>query len=346
MYYTHHFSRGSTDYYLNSNYSQLLQLAPSARVILIMDEQVHRLYAHLFQDYRILIVPAGEEAKSLQSVGQLAAKLAAFDADRHTRIIGIGGGMITDLTGFLAAVFMRGIEFGFVPTTLLGMVDAAIGGKNGVNVGLYKNMLGLVRQPSFILFDSSFLETMPRQEWSNGFAEVIKYACIMDRALFQELEEHAPADYEAGKADLNSLIARCVAHKNEVVLEDEHEKSRRKILNFGHTAGHAFETIYQLPHGFAVGLGMLVALIASEKKYGTDAGIRPRVTNLLRKYGLPESLTIDVEKVMSVLRHDKKRKSDHIDFILLVELGQAQIEPLGFDFIRDCLLQFAKEHGV
>lgn len=346
MYYTHHFSRGSTDYYLNSNYSQLLQLAPPSKVVLITDEQVYHLYAHLFQNYRILIVPGGEESKSLNTVSQLAAKLAAFDADRQTQLIGIGGGMVTDITGFLAGIYMRGLPFGFVPTTLLGMVDASIGGKNGVNCGLYKNMLGLVRQPSFILFDSSFLETLSQQEWSNGFAEIIKYACIRDSNLFHELSERGFSEYRSGSAQLNNLIARCVAHKNEVVLEDEYEQNLRKTLNFGHTAGHAFETTYRLPHGYAVGLGMIVALIASEKKYGLGSEIRTQLKRLLAKYGLPTRQQIDVEKVMSVLRHDKKKNKEHIDFILLREIGIAQIEPLSFDFIRECLLQFAKEYGM
>lgn len=346
MHYTHHFSRGSTDYFLNSNYSQILQLAPPASVVLIMDEQLHRLYAHLFQDYRILIVPAGEESKSLHTVGQLATKLAAFDADRHTRLVGIGGGSVTDITGFLAGIYMRGIEFGFVPTSLLAMVDAAIGGKNGVNSGLYKNMLGLVRQPAFILFDSSFLETLPPQEWSNGFAEIIKYGCILDAELFKELSEKSPADYRVGSTAINSLIARCVAHKNAVVLEDEQEKHRRKILNFGHTAGHAFETLYQLPHGFAVGLGMLLALIASEKHNGLPVAVRIRLKRILDKYGLPTHQHIDIDKVLTVLRHDKKRNNQHIDFILLKEIGTAQIQSLDLNFIRECLQQFAQEYGV
>lgn len=346
MYYTHHFSQGSTDYFLNSNYSQLLQLAPPAKVVLIMDEPVHRLYAHLFQDYRILIVPAGEGAKSLHTIAQLAAKLASFEADRQTRIVGIGGGMVTDITGFLAGIYMRGISFGLVPTSLLAMVDAAIGGKNGVNSGLYKNMLGLVRQPSFILFDSSFLETLPPQEWSNGFAEIIKYGCILDADLFRELATKAPADYRAGSASLNNLIARCVAHKNNIVLEDELEQERRKILNFGHTAGHAFETIYQLPHGFAVGLGMLLALIASEKHHGLNPDVRVQLKRVLDKYGLPTQQAIDTDKVLSVLRHDKKRNSGQIDFILLEDIGKAHIQSLSFDFIHDCLRQFAQEYGL
>jgi 3-dehydroquinate synthase len=346
MHYTHHFSKGTTDYYLNSNYSQLLQLAPPSQVVVVTDEQVHRIYAHLLREYRILIVPAGEEGKSLQVVGQLATKLAAFEADRKTKLIGIGGGMVTDITGFLAGIYMRGIAFGFVPTTLLGMVDAAIGGKNGVNLGLYKNMLGLVRQPSFILFDSSFLETLPQQEWSNGFAEIIKYACIMDAPLFEELLAKTSYDYRVGSQLLNSLIARCVAHKNEVVLEDEQEMNRRKTLNFGHTAGHAFETMYRLPHGYAVGLGMLVAFIASEKKFGLNPNLRQQLKYLLNKFGLPTQLRIDVSKVMEVLIHDKKRNADQIDFILLKEIGQVVIEPLSFDFIRECLVQFSNEYGT
>ncbi|MGC4058926.1 MAG: 3-dehydroquinate synthase [Chitinophagaceae bacterium] len=345
MHYTHQFPGGRTEYFLNSNYSQLLQLAPVSKVVIITDEQVHRQYGHLFSEYRVLIVPAGEEAKDLQTIAQLTAKLASFEAHKHTCLIGIGGGMITDITGFLAGIYMRGIAFGFVPTTLLGMVDAAIGGKNGVNVGLYKNMLGLIRQPSFILFDNSFLDSLPQEEWSNGFAEVIKYACIRDRELLEELFQKSLARYRSVPSELNELIVRCVAHKNEVVLQDEQERHLRKTLNFGHTAGHAFETIYHLKHGYAVGLGMIVALIASEKHLALDPEVRIRLVQMLHRYGLPAKLHIDVDKVMTVLRRDKKRQNDHIDFILLREAGSAEVTALSFDFIRECLKVFASDYG-
>lgn len=338
------FPGGDTEYYLQSGYSQLLQAAPVAGSIIITDSTVHRLYGHLFSEYRVLIVEAGEKHKTWETIELLAEKLAAFEAHKHTRLVGIGGGMVTDITGFLASVYMRGINCSFVPTTLLSMVDAAIGGKNGINVGLYKNMLGNIRQPGFILYDLSFLESLQDKEWSNGFAEIIKYACIGDAALFEELSASTLTAYKIRAEKLNNLIRRCVQQKNEIVLADEQENGIRKLLNFGHTTGHAFETLYHLQHGQAVAFGMIVALIASENILGTSADIRLQLVQLLAQYALESRLRIDVEKVMDTVKRDKKRKDGTIDFILLAETGRAVIEPVTFDQVRNALQIFADEY--
>jgi len=343
MHYTINFPAGQTEYYLKSGYSQLLQAAPIAHSIIIIDENINRFYGHLFTEYRVLIIESGEEAKTWETIQLLAEKLVQFEAHKTSLLVGIGGGVICDITGFLASIYMRGVSFAFVPTTLLAMVDASIGGKNGVNLGLNKNMLGTIKQPKFILFDTTFLETLPEQEWSNGFAEIIKYACIGNPPLFDQLVHASLVAFQTNTESLNHLIATCVQQKNNIVLADEQEKNLRKTLNFGHTAGHAFETLYHLPHGQAVALGMIVALIASEQMLQLEKDVRQKLLLLLQQYHLPQELKFDVSKVMQILKHDKKRNNETVDFILLQSIGEAVIVSLSFEAITSALQTFADE---
>lgn len=343
MQYKINFPGGQTEYYPDAAIQKLLQLAPIGQTVIVTDDNVAKHFEHLFSNYKMLVIAAGDSTKNIETIGDLAEKLANFEAHKTTLLLGFGGGMISDLTGFLATIYMRGIDFGFVPTTLLAMVDAAIGGKNGVNVGLNKNMLGTINQPKFIAFNTAFLNTLPSQEWSSGFAEIIKYACIADEPLWHQLKTKCLDDFQKDTVLLSNIINQCVQHKNRIVLADEQEKSLRKTLNFGHTAGHAFETIYSLQHGQAVAFGMIVALIASEQNLNLPKEIRPQFIGLLQKYELLTTLCFDVEKVMQTLKHDKKRNNNTIDFILLQSMGKAQIIPLGFDAIKQALQTFADE---
>ena len=297
-------------------------------------KNVNRLYEKLFDGFKaVIVIPAGEKYKNVHTIQEITSQLVIAEAHRKTVLLGVGGGMITDITGFVAGIYMRGLSFGFVPTTLLGMVDAAIGGKNGVNYGFQKNLLGTIQQPRFILSDPAFLQTLPETEWSNGFAEVIKYACLFDAALFEELEQQDISYYQTDEQALSLLTQRCVEWKNKIVLEDEHENGKRKLLNFGHTAGHAIETLYQLPHGYSVGLGMIIACIISEQRTGLDKTVRERLVAVLEKYKLPIIQSIAPEKLVDILKLDKKRNEEHIDYILLNNIGDAIIYPLGMDAI-------------
>ena len=343
MQYTVNFPGGQTDYYPNASIQDLLQLAPIERTIIISDENVALHYGQLFEGYKTFVVAAGDQSKTLETIAGLAEKLAELEAHKTTLIIGFGGGMICDLSGFLASIFMRGIDFGFVPTSLLAMVDAAIGGKNGVNMGLNKNMLGTINQPKFIAYNPTFLSSLPAQEWSSGFAEIIKYACIADEPLWHQLRTQSLSSFQNDATLLSNIIHQCVQHKNRIVLADEQEKNLRKTLNFGHTAGHAFETIYELQHGQAVALGMIVALIASEQNLHFPVHIRPQLISLLHQYGLSTKLNFDIEKVMQTLKHDKKRSNETVDFILLESIGQAKIQPLNFEEIKRALQTFSDE---
>jgi 3-dehydroquinate synthase len=331
------FSSATVDYYYNSPVTLLPQICTNDNIIFITDSNVAAALPGIFAGKTTLVIPAGEESKSLGTIERLCNELLDAEATRQTWLVGVGGGVVSDITGFVAAVYMRGIRCGFVPTTLLAMVDAAIGGKNGVNTGPHKNIIGTIRQPDFLLFDPTLLSSLPDREWSNGFAEVIKYACIFDAELFAELASHDINYYRTNTEALNTLIRTCADLKNKTVAEDEHEKGIRKLLNFGHTAGHAIETTYGLPHGAAVGIGMVIAATMSVEKCGLPHDVPAKMKDLLCRYGLPDSHAIDTDKIMALLKADKKRTQQHIDYILLEQIGKGVICPLTFPEIESAL---------
>jgi 3-dehydroquinate synthase len=245
-------------------------------------------------------------------------------ADRQTFLVGIGGGVITDITGYTASIYMRGLNFGFVPTSLLAMVDAAIGGKNGVDIGVYKNMVGTIRQPSFLLYDYSFLKTLPDAEWINGFAEIIKHACIKDQRMFQHLEHTNLNKLKKNKKLIGDLIEANARIKTKIVQQDEFEKGDRRLLNFGHTLGHALEKLYELPHGQAISLGMTAACEFSHELSSFKES--QRVIDVLDQYGLPTDAEFDKQKVFEILKKDKKKEKDSINYVLLDKIGKARVE--------------------
>ncbi|HTM92683.1 MAG TPA: 3-dehydroquinate synthase family protein, partial [Flavisolibacter sp.] len=239
---TFKFSNASVDYYFAGGFSLLKQLVMPTEAVLLVDENVHRHFESKFKKWRVIIIPSGEKYKVQSTVDKIIRQLIELGADRRTTLVGIGGGVVTDITGYVASVYMRGIRFGFMPTTLLAMVDASIGGKNGIDVGVYKNMVGIIRQPAFLLYDLVFLNTLPEKEWKNGFAEIIKHAAIKDAAMFKELESRDLVFYMKKTKDTGELIQRNAILKSKVVQVDEFEKNERRMLNFGHTLAHAIET--------------------------------------------------------------------------------------------------------
>lgn len=315
-------------YYFDTSFSFLEQVVSKHKTILITDENVFAAQGQVFNGWQTIVIKAGEQHKQQSTVDFIIRQLIEKEADRNTFIVGVGGGVVTDIAGYAASVYMRGVRFGFVPTSILAMVDASIGGKNGVDVGPYKNLVGLIRQPEFLLFDYSLLQTLPGAEWINGFAEVIKHACIKDEALFQLLEQQSLEVFRSDKNLLAGMIERNVQIKTAVVLEDEFEKGDRKLLNFGHTLGHAIENMYELAHGHAVSIGMLAACTFSESITAFDPAQKQRVKQLIDKYGLSSSFSFDTEKVWSLLKMDKKRAGNEMNFILLNKIGEAVIRPI------------------
>ncbi|MEJ7768910.1 MAG: 3-dehydroquinate synthase [Chitinophagaceae bacterium] len=321
------FSGRKVRYFLDTSFSRLKDVVSTQNMVIITDENVHRFHPEL-ADFQLIVIPAGEQYKTQATVDTIIAQLIALEAVRKTVLVGIGGGVITDITGFTASIYMRGLSFGFVPTTILSQVDASIGGKNGIDRGLYKNMVGVIRQPDFILFDPSLLQSLPHDQWVNGFAEIIKHACIKDIGLFELLEQHRLEDFMHDSSLLTDMIKRNVVIKSNVVAADEFESGDRKLLNFGHTIGHAIENLYQLPHGHAVSIGMAWACSLSEKLNGFDTQGHERVKRLLQQYLLPTTFLLDTEKVFEVLKMDKKRVGASINFVLLNNIGEAVVKPI------------------
>jgi 3-dehydroquinate synthetase len=229
-------------------------------------------------------------------------------------------------------VYMRGIPFGFVPTSLLAMVDASIGGKNGIDVGPFKNMVGLIRQPSFLLYDMDLLKSLPDAEWSNGFAEIIKHACIKDATAFALLEKENVASFRRNRVKLAAMVERNARLKTSVVVKDEFETGDRKLLNFGHTLGHALETQYELSHGQAISIGMAHACRLSRDLEGFKES--ERVVNLLEKYGLPTEASFNWKKVFGILRMDKKRVNAGISYVLLKKIGKGVLKHISLEEIE------------
>jgi 3-dehydroquinate synthase len=334
------FPSGTVNYIFQSNFEELWKTYDKQHVVIITNDHLARQYSHLFKAHKTLVIPPVEGSKDLHTIEHLAKELLRLEATRKTTLIGVGGGVVTDIVGFLASIYMRGVPFGFVPTTLLGMVDASVGGKNGVNMGLHKNILGAIRQPEFILYDTRFLQTLQNDEWSNGFAEIIKCALIFDPVLFEELCRNTISYYKRNNAALIALIEQCVAWKNKVVTGDEREHSRRKLLNFGHTAAHSIENVYELSHGKAVGIGMVIACMLSETVAGLDPEVTRRLKGLLQQYHLPVRMNLDAHKAMDILRMDKKRMDGMIDFIVLEKIGQAAIHALPFTVIEKAMTAY------
>ncbi|MES2329142.1 MAG: 3-dehydroquinate synthase [Bacteroidota bacterium] len=332
------FSTTTVQYYFDADFSYIEKLVPKENAVVITDENVFEKHKKKFKGWNTIVLKPGEEYKIQQTVDVVIDQLLALGADRKTTLIGVGGGVITDITGYVAGIYMRGIRFGFVPTSLLAMVDASIGGKNGIDVGVYKNMVGLIRQPAFLLFDTSFLKTLPKSEWQNGFAEIIKHACIKDAAMFRLLQEHKLSDFQKDSKLAASLIERNVLIKTKVVVGDEFEQGERKLLNYGHTLGHAIENMYELSHGQAISIGMTYAAIMSQHlKHFKGA---EEVVNLLEKYGLPTFAEFDTQKAFKILMMDKKKDNVSINYILLEKIGKGVIQPLLFVQLQEIFKQF------
>jgi len=273
------------------------------------------------------LVPAGEASKSLGQSEKLCREMTQAGHDRKSFVIALGGGVVGDLAGFVAAIFYRGIPFVQIPTTIVAQVDSSIGGKTGVNISEGKNLVGAFHQPALVIVDPETLRTLPAREFNEGFAEAIKHAAIRDAAMVEELAALDPASRDV-PAD---LIARNIAIKARVVEEDEHElKDVRALLNFGHTIGHGIEAAVpygEMLHGEAISLGIRAALYLSEKHAGLSSDDSRKILDLLARYDLPLILpaSIATEIVLEKLARDKKFSAGAIRFVVLDAIGSAKV---------------------
>lgn len=303
--------------------------------VIVTDELVNQLHGEKWVGCKVLTVPQGESAKTKEIAFEMLEQMLQWQITTEHTIIGIGGGVVTDLAGFLASIYKRGLPLILVPTTLLAMVDAALGGKNGVNAGAYKNMVGTLYQPCQIWYDFNFLSTLPHEEWVNGMAEIIKHGWIADNDLLLELEQ---TDWLAIKKDplfLTDLVKRNIEIKLGIVIKDPSDKNERKWLNFGHTLAHAIERQQAIPHGKAVAIGMLAVMYFSKELNDWDETPIIRMRHLLAKYELPINIHLTAEEIYHAMVQDKKRSAGHLTFVLLKEPGKPYLHKIPLAEIKE-----------
>lgn len=303
------------------------------RYAVISDSNVAKLYGgRLLEELaaagltaKMFVFAAGEENKTMATVTELASSLAQAGYDRHDAIIALGGGVTGDIAGFLASAYMRGIPFVQIPTTLLSQVDSSVGGKTGVDLPEGKNLVGAFYQPKAVYIDTDVLRTLDDQELLGGLAEVIKYGVIRDEHFFSFMETERKRILSLDPEVIVEMITRCCAIKAEVVAEDEREGGLRKILNYGHTIGHAVEgaSNYQLIHGLAVSIGMVAAARLSVLMGSLEESARDRLTNTLLSYGMPTEIPGDMDRdlIKRYLKTDKKAVSGKVQFVLPQKIG-------------------------
>jgi len=319
---------GDSRILVGAGLADLPELVSGKRAVVITDTTVSRLYGHLFPLPDVVAIGTGEGVKTLETVQTLYRAFMAREMDRGACVVGIGGGIVCDIAGFAASTYLRGLDFGFVPTTLLAQVDAAMGGKNGVNFGGYKNMVGCFRQPRFVISDVAFLKTLPPQALACGFAEIIKHALISRRSMFELLEERHHEALALAPAVLETLVWDSVTIKGGIVNRDEEESGERRKLNFGHTFGHAIEAATGVPHGHAVSAGMMIAAQMSADRNLLTRDDVQRIFGLLKAMGLPTHIDVSPQRMADGLRRDKKRADRDIGMVLLEGIGRAVIRPM------------------
>lgn len=307
--------------------------APGARVMIISDSNVYPLFGEKVAaslreaGFRVFscTFPAGEQSKQLSTVEGFYRALAENHFTRSDFVVALGGGVAGDMAGFAAATFLRGIDFVQVPTSLLAQVDSSVGGKTGVDLPFGKNLVGAFHQPRLVLIDPDTLDALPPHFFADGMGEVIKYGCIRDKDLFENLEK------QDVKEHLEEVIFRCVDCKRQIVEADALEKGERMLLNFGHTLGHAMEKLRDfqgLSHGEAVGIGMVLISKAGEKAGLTQPGTADRIAALLEKYGLPTKTTDTPAELAAAASLDKKTDGDNLHLILLQTIGESCIHTI------------------
>lgn len=312
--------------------SRIVKTFRGPRCIIISDTNVAPLFADRVRQSltsagfkpALTIIPAGEKSKTLAQAGQICDEMTTAGLDRQSFVVGLGGGVIGDISGFAAAIFQRGIPHVLIPTTLLAMVDSSIGGKTGVNTAEGKNLIGAFHHPALVIDDVDALKTLPKREFNQSFAEIIKHAIIADADMFSALQR-------VDLSDLAPLIRRNIEIKSKIVAKDESDRTgERALLNFGHTIGHAIERAgdyREFLHGEAVSLGIVAASAISVKKAGLPKDQRDAIADLLRAFELPTQLPkhFPREKIVDALRFDKKFQGGKIRFVVTSTIGSAHL---------------------
>jgi 3-dehydroquinate synthase len=318
------------------------KLLPARGVVIITDENVFNLYGDRFPRFPVLKLKPGEISKQLIIIESLAKQLLINGIDRSGFVLAVGGGVVCDVAGFLASVYMRGIRFGFVSTSLLSQVDASTGGKNAVNLGEIKNVIGTFRQPEFVVCDTTMLRTLPEDEYLSGLSELIKTGIIGDKSIIGTIEKNAAGILRRDRDLLSGLVARAVRIKGSVVSEDEKETGPRRVLNFGHTYGHAIELHEGLKHGFAVAAGMELATGFSLSMDYINKKEHDRIIQLLRSYNLTADYRIPAGKMEELITHDKKKSGADIYFVFIKGIGKPFIRKMPVKEVVEYYKHFIK----
>jgi 3-dehydroquinate synthase len=318
-------------------FQRVLEDKKFTKIFILVDSNTHLYCLSSFLqkiktgiEIEVLEIEPGEENKTLETCNSLWEALSELGGDRKSLLLNLGGGVVTDLGGFVAAAFKRGIEFFHFPTTLLAMVDAAVGGKNGVNLGGLKNQVGVIKKPGMVVMDTSFLDTLPAVEMRSGLAEMLKHGLIADEDYWNRLNSLKGLNL----TDLEGLIRESVVIKEKVVEQDPYEKGLRKSLNFGHTLGHAIESYFldikskdKLLHGEAVAIGMVIAIFLSAELEEFPVNKRDAIKESIHSmYGQTNFSKDDQEKIISLLKFDKKNEGGRINFVLLRKIGEPVID--------------------
>ncbi len=320
-----------------SDLQLLLNTASYSSVFILVDTNTKKYCLPLFLEYfpelkrsPVLKINAGEEDKNLETCKWVWQQLSNLGADRKSLLINLGGGVVSDLGGFVAATFKRGIDFINVPTTLLSMVDASVGGKNGVDLGGLKNQIGIITHPKMVIIDSQYLNSLPENEYKSGYAEMLKHGIIRDKDYFEELSEYK----SLRKSNIEDYIHHSVKIKNTVVTEDLYESNLRKILNFGHTLGHAIETYClthskktSLLHGEAIAIGMITEAYLATQLSNLDMTAAEKIKDVFLKI-FPKVIFSeeDLASILDLLKYDKKNSHGKVKFVLLYDIGQPAID--------------------
>ena len=318
-----------------------------SQCMLITQEEIFNLYKSSFnelsdlENVNVFLINQGEEAKSFESISSIVNDMASKHFDRSSLVFAVGGGVVGDVAGFAASIFMRGIKYIQYPTTLLAMVDSAIGGKTGINLQSGKNLVGRIYQPIAVEIDTNFLSTLPKREMNAALAEVVKYGFIYDKEFFEYLTTNIAEIDNKNMHFLQKIIIQCCEIKGDIVSEDENENELRMILNFGHTVGHGLESFKEykdLLHGEAIFFGMKCALYLSNKFGKLSDKEYMTSIQFLSKFDLPNLDIDDKDKFMNFVMNDKKFRDKKIRFILLDEIGKSRIsEDISFDQIKESL---------
>jgi len=309
------------------------------RCVIITDSYVNPLYGEMVRErlgelaipVDIIEIPAGESSKSLNTVLDVARQLVRLNVSRKSFLVALGGGVVGDVTGFIASIYMRSIPYVQIPTTLLAQVDSSVGGKTGVDLPEGKNLVGTFYQPKAVYIDLSFLKTLSDKDFANGLAEIIKYGIIGDLNLFELLETESEGIKKRNPPLMKSLVGRSCKIKAEIVEMDEKELGLRRVLNFGHTLGHALEAAsgYSLSHGEAISIGMVGAAKISNRLNHLDGESYTRIVDLIKEYELPTKIPAGSEKsqIMGFMATDKKAVASQLHFVLVKKIGVPFVTP-------------------